>query len=211
MCWKWGESRRGRHEVSSPRCRFRCLLRPGPAGWPPGGGCSLCPPHVGEDPGQVRHPEAWTAIGSRAPRRAHSAGVAADVPRGWRCPFMCLRLNNSPGVSKVYRNGLESTRDKQDNKPIPCGWILFMEDHLPLSWNNFAPLVLQFGLHNLASCELPGWKQGGTGGVWGIPSFHFRFSYLGTQAFLLRVISGGKCVEQTWAGRQVKGHTVRAW
>lgn len=51
---------------------------------------------------------------------------------------MCLRLNNSPGVSKVYRNELESTRDKQDNKPIRCGRILFMEDHLPLSWNNFA-------------------------------------------------------------------------
>lgn len=52
----------------------------------------------------MRHGEAWTAIGSRAPRRVYSEATAVDVPREWRCPYTCLCSYNPPEAGRVYRN-----------------------------------------------------------------------------------------------------------
>lgn len=80
------------------------------------------PPHMGEDPRQVRHRDARTAIESRAPCRVYPAVTAADVPRGWRCPYTCLPLPlyPLPKVSKVCRSEVESAGDK-DNQPLRLG------------------------------------------------------------------------------------------
>ena len=76
------------------------------------------PPHVREDPRQVRHWEAWAALGSRGPCRVYLAATAADVLTGWRWPYTCLCLYNPPKVSKLYRKEMESASDKKDVQPL---------------------------------------------------------------------------------------------
>lgn len=121
MCWKWGKSPRDRLEISArgalfdaprtshPIHRSQLLISTA-------GRCSFCPPplprpHVWERTSPGASWGAWTATGSRAPRRVYPEATAVDVPRGWRCPHTCLCSYNLPeAVWGVYRNNQSGMR-----------------------------------------------------------------------------------------------------
>lgn len=58
---------------------------------------------------------------SRAPRRLHRAGAAADVPKGVEVPLHLSLLIQPSRDFKVYRNEMESVRGKKENQPIGFG------------------------------------------------------------------------------------------
>lgn len=89
-----------------------------------GQGMLACPPHLGEDPGKVRHQEACAAIGSRNPGPlvvCTRAGAAADVPKGVEVPLHLSLLIQPSRDFKVYRNEMESARGEKENQPIGFG------------------------------------------------------------------------------------------
>lgn len=163
MRWKWGESQRDRHEVAPPGAPFAALSHWGCLGGPPGWGCSLCPPHVGEDPGQVRHREAWTAIGSRAPCRVHPAGTAADEPREWRCPYTCLCLYGPPGLAKFTEMKWDQLGIKRTTNLFDLGEFFSLKTTFL-----FPGVILAFSFAVLAQPPFllrTSWLKAGTGGL----------------------------------------------
>lgn len=137
-------------------------------------------PHVGKDPHQVRHGEAWTATGSRAPRRVYPGTTAVDVPRGWRCLYTCLHSYNPPEAVRVYRNNQSGMRAIN---------LFDWGESSSLKPTFFPHIILAFGFGLwLLPLNFPVESWDGRF-VWN-PKFSFRFSNLGRLAFLLRVLSG---------------------
>lgn len=91
-------------------------------------------PHVGEDPGPVRHWEAWTAIGSGS--LVYPAVGAADVPRGWRCPTPVSVYTTLQGLAKFADAEQNQPGIKRTTNIFNLGQDqrrFFFEDYLPFS------------------------------------------------------------------------------
>lgn len=93
----------------------------------------------------MRHREACTAIGSRAPPSCAPGRGGSRCTQRVEVPLHLSLFVQPSRDSKVYRNEMEPARDKKDNRPILCGGIHFFDDHLPLSQYNSGLWLCSFG------------------------------------------------------------------
>lgn len=106
---------------------------------------------MGEDPRPGASSGSMDFDWVQGPYHAHPTAVAADVLRGWRCPYTCLCLYHHPGVSKVYKKEMESARNKKRIASL-FRWGESFPLKIPSS---FSSVILAFWLCGWSSTILP--------------------------------------------------------